>query len=251
MNYLGDFNVGATVYLYFTTHSKNGGAIAPLSAFEAGDVVLYKNGSATQRSSTSGWTMTSPFDSITGLHLLAIDLSDNTDAGFYAAGSDYTAVLSPDTETIDGEIALGVVGRFSIERLAKVNLTQILGTAVATPNTSGLLDVNTKQAGGTAWGSGAITAASIATDAIGASELAADAVTEIAASILTTALTEAYGADGAAPTLAQAIFLIMQRLTEFAIAGTTITIKKLDGSTTAATLTLDDAANPTSSTRAT
>ena len=67
----------------------------------------------------------------------------------------------------------------------------------------------------------------------------------------TTALTESYNADGSPPTPAQALFLIMQRLTEFAISGTTITVKKLDGSTTAATLTLDDATGPTSSTRAT
>lgn len=69
--------------------------------------------------------------------------------------------------------------------------------------------------------------------------------------ILTTQLTESYNVDGTAPTVAQALFVIMQRLTEFAIAGTTITVKKLDGSTTALTLTLDDGTNPTSSTRAT
>lgn len=68
--------------------------------------------------------------------------------------------------------------------------------------------------------------------------------------VLTTALTEAYAADGVAPTLAQAIFLIMQSLHEFAISGTTRTVKKLDGTTTAATFTLDDATNPTSTTRA-
>jgi hypothetical protein len=67
----------------------------------------------------------------------------------------------------------------------------------------------------------------------------------------TTALTESYSADGAAPTPAQALFLILQRLTEFAIAGTTTTIKKLDGTTTAATLTHDSATEPTTSTRAT
>lgn len=65
----------------------------------------------------------------------------------------------------------------------------------------------------------------------------------------TTALTESYSADGAAPTPAQALFLILQRLTEFSISGTTVSIKKLDGSTEAATLTLDDATSPTSSTR--
>ena len=76
-----------------------------------------------------------------------------------------------------------------------------------------------------------------------------DAIT--VAQILTTAMIEAYAADGAAPTLTQAIMLIQQALTENTNAGTTQTIKKLDGSTTAATLTLDDAANPTGVTRAT
>ena len=72
-----------------------------------------------------------------------------------------------------------------------------------------------------------------------------------AADILTTALTESYAADGAAATLTQLLYLIQQALTEFSIAGTTTTIKKIDGSTTAATLTLSDATNPTSATRAT
>ena len=43
----------------------------------------------------------------------------------------------------------------------------------------------------------------------------------------------------------------MQRLTEFVIASTTTTVKKLDGSTTAFTLTHDDSTSPTTSTRAT
>lgn len=71
------------------------------------------------------------------------------------------------------------------------------------------------------------------------------------ADILTTAMTESYAADGVAPTLTQALFLIQQMLTEFAISSTTLTAKKLDGSTTAATFTLDDDTNPTSITRAT
>lgn len=68
--------------------------------------------------------------------------------------------------------------------------------------------------------------------------------------VLTTQLTESYAADGTAPTLAQAIFLIQQSLHEFAISGTTRTVKKLDGSSTAATFTLDSATAPTSTTRA-
>ncbi len=71
------------------------------------------------------------------------------------------------------------------------------------------------------------------------------------ADILTTQMTEAYAGDGVAPTLAQALFLIQQSVGDFSISGTTLTVKKLDGSTTAATYTLDDASDPTSRTRAT
>ncbi len=71
------------------------------------------------------------------------------------------------------------------------------------------------------------------------------------ADILTTQMTEAYAADGTAPTLSQALFLIQQTIGDFAISGTTITVKKLDGSTTAATYTLDDGTSPTSRTRST
>lgn len=70
------------------------------------------------------------------------------------------------------------------------------------------------------------------------------------AQILTTALTEAYAADGASPTLSQLLFLLLAVLTEASVVTTTMTAKKLDGSTPAATFTLDDATNPTSITRA-
>ena len=66
-----------------------------------------------------------------------------------------------------------------------------------------------------------------------------------------TTLTEGYAADGSAATLEQLLYMIWSALAEFAISGVTITAKKLDGSTTAMTFTLDDATNPTSRTRAT
>ena len=69
--------------------------------------------------------------------------------------------------------------------------------------------------------------------------------------ILTTQMTESYSADGVAPTLAQSLFLTMQNLQDYTYIGTVQTVKKIDGSTTAATYTLDDAINPTSKTRAT
>lgn len=90
-----------------------------------------------------------------------------------------------------------------------------------------------------------------AADTLTASALATDAVNEIADGVRARQLTESYAADGVAPTLEQALLLIQQMLTEMSIAGTTMTIKKLDGTTTAATLTLNDATTPTSVTRAT
>lgn len=69
--------------------------------------------------------------------------------------------------------------------------------------------------------------------------------------LYTRQLTEAYAADGAAPTVAQALMLIQQMLGDFAITGTTLTVKKVDGSTTAGTFTLNDGTSPTSITRAT
>lgn len=69
------------------------------------------------------------------------------------------------------------------------------------------------------------------------------------ADILRTQLTEAYAADGAAPTLEQAIFLIQQAIMEYAISGTTLSIRGLDGVTQRAACTLDSATDPTSRTR--
>lgn len=71
------------------------------------------------------------------------------------------------------------------------------------------------------------------------------------ADVLTTQMTESYNTDGVAPTLAQAIFGILQFLHEPAYSGTTLTIKKLDGTTSAMTFTLDDSTSPTTHTRAT
>jgi hypothetical protein len=71
-----------------------------------------------------------------------------------------------------------------------------------------------------------------------------------ATDIFTTQMTESYAADGVAPTLAQALFLTQQSLGDFSYSGVTQTVKKLDGSTTAATFTLDSSTDPiTSKTR--
>lgn len=115
MHYLGDFATGKTIYLHFTTHDDTGAPVAPSAALAAADFRIYKNGSATERSSTAGVTVTSPFDGTTGRHLVAIDTTNNTDAGFYAAGNDYRVELNT-AKTIGGVSQSGVeIGTFSIQ----------------------------------------------------------------------------------------------------------------------------------------
>jgi len=70
------------------------------------------------------------------------------------------------------------------------------------------------------------------------------------ANVWTTALTESYASDGAAATPAQLLYMIYCAVGEFSISSTTITGKKLDGSTTAMTWTINSASDPTSRTRA-
>jgi predicted Fe-Mo cluster-binding NifX family protein len=77
----------------------------------------------------------------------------------------------------------------------------------------------------------------------------ASLVTSVGA-IWTTALTEAYRTDGSTGTGAQLLYEILAHHAEKSISGTTLTTKKLDGLTTAATHTLNSSSAPTSITRA-
>lgn len=76
-------------------------------------------------------------------------------------------------------------------------------------------------------------------------ELYAATNASIAASVLTSQMPESYAANGIAPSLAQAIFAVHQRLMNFGISGTTHRTYQLDSVSTAFDATLDDATNPT------
>ena len=70
-------------------------------------------------------------------------------------------------------------------------------------------------------------------------------------SLFTRALTEAYSTDGSTITVANALYEIVSLLEDFAVSGTTVSLKKRDGTTVWGTLTLNSATVPTSTTRAT
>ncbi len=110
MKYLGDFATGATVRFMWNTAGANG---ASITRGTNGSIRIYKDGSTTQRTSASGITDTEDFDSLTGLHHCAIDLSDNADAGFYAAGHDYMVVIQG--AGIDGQTVNAIIAEFSVQ----------------------------------------------------------------------------------------------------------------------------------------
>ena len=197
--HLGYVPASSTLYIPFTSYNSSGASVT-LTGLAATDIEIYKNGSTTQRASDNGYTLLDTdgidFDGVTGLHGFSIDLSDNSDSGFYAAGSFYWVVVS--TVTIDSQTVTLLAATFFIGP-GPADLINIAGSAVSTSTAQ--LGVNVVNAAGTAWNSGAIgastlatdtlTAAKIAADAIGASELAADAVAEIADGVWDEVLTGA------------------------------------------------------------
>lgn len=74
---------------------------------------------------------------------------------------------------------------------------------------------------------------------------------QVATAVFTTQLTESYRSANTAGTVAQYLHEIIAHLGEFAIASTTKTTKRLDGTTTAKTYTFDSDTAPTSITEAT
>lgn len=223
-----DVAANSTLYIPLNTYNSSGASVT-ISGLAVTDIEIYKNGSVTQRASDAGYTLLDTdgidFDSITGIHGFSIDLSDNTDAGFFAVGSEYWVVVSSitvDSQTVnyvaawfrivaaesvtgkpkvDVDAFGGTAGTFASGR-PEVNTSHIAGSAVST--SSAQIGVNVVNAGGTAWGSGAITAASIASDAITAAKIAdgaIDAATFAAGAITATVIaTDAIDGDAIAAT---------------------------------------------------
>jgi len=406
MIHLGKVKPGSTVEFAFGSFAGSTGAPSAVTGNATSDIQIYKDGGTTQRASASGVTFTVDFDTLTGVNYISIDLSDNTTADFYAAGSRYTVVVSD--VTIDGQTmrfpvgsfviglpeaildttiatlasqtsftltsgsadnnayvgctayihdaasgvqcAMGVISAYTgstktvtlaadpaiftmaakdnISILPRTNVYAWNGlTTVALPlaptvagrtldvsaggeagvdwanvgspttsvNLSGTtiattqqVDVNTIKTQTVTCAAGVTVLASVGTAATSTAQtgdafarlgapagasVSADiaaiqakttnlpaspaassdipSAATVASAVLTTAMTESYAADGATRTLAQASYEVLAHLGESSIAGTTKTLKKVDGTTTAATFTLNDASTPTSITRAT
>lgn len=182
---------GDVLPIFFDTFDGGTGASVTLTGLAVTDIEIYKDGGTTQRASDNGYTLLDTdgidFDGVTGIHGFSIDTGDNTTAGFYTVGAWFHVVVS--SVTVDGQTVNFVAAAFRI---------------MAAENVAGAPAADTTHAAGTAWGSGAITAASIASDAITAAKIAtgaidADAIADNAidaGAIASNAITSAKVADG-------------------------------------------------------
>lgn len=163
--------------------------------------------------------------------------------GTAQTGRDIGASVLLSSGTGTGQVSLSS-GRVNAD------LVYINGAAVSTSTAQ--LGVNAVQAGGTAWGSGAITSAAfaagaitasaIAADAIGASELASDAVTEIVSGVLAGVI-ETNGSV----TLKQAVDIILAAVAGVTSSGGTV-LRDPSGTSTRITATVDGSNNRTAMT---
>lgn len=76
----------------------------------------------------------------------------------------------------------------------------------------------------------------------------ADVLTQVNAALQAT-LADSIPADGTRPSISSGVYMLVQFMLDRSVSGTTCTVRKPDGSTSLFTLTLNDAAAPTSITR--
>ena len=111
--FFGDYNTTETVNLPFNAFSSDDpSASVTITNLAAGDIEIHKDGAIVQRASDNGVTVSIDFDGVTGNHMAHIDLSDNSDAGFYANGSRYQVRI--EGTTIDGATVNAWIGCFSV-----------------------------------------------------------------------------------------------------------------------------------------
>lgn len=268
--HLGDVPASSTLYIPFHTFSSTGASVT-ITGLAVTDIEIYKNGSVTQRSSDAGYALLDTdgidFDGTTGIHGFSIDLSDNTDAGFFSVGGFYWVVVA--SITVNAVTVNQVAATFRIvaaEAVAgkpKVDVDAWLGTAAATPTVAGVPEVDITHIGGTgvtaaagipevkvaSIAANAITATSIASDAITAAKVAdgtIDAATFAAGAIDAAAISADAGAeladaflnrdmstgtDSGSPTVRTVRQALRFLRNKWSISGTTLTVTKEDDTT--------------------
>ncbi len=146
MNYVGDFVDDATVYIPFNTFDSNDpSASVTITNLAQGDVEVWKNG-VVQTTPGSGVTLTLNIGANNGSHLIAVDTSNTTDAGWFATGNDYQVRING--TTVDGATVNAWVGSFSIQNrfmrgTDSAALASVLGAAAGATISADIADIPT------------------------------------------------------------------------------------------------------------
>ena len=184
------------------------------------------------------------------------DLDNGTD-GLGAIKADTAAILIDtnelQTDDVPGLIAalndLDAAGIRTAVGLASANLDTQLGALPTAAENRAEMDSNSTQLAAIVADTNELQTDDVPGLIAALNDIsAADVNTQVDAAF-TTQMADSVATDGSIATREQALYMILQFLTEFAISGTTLTVKKVDGSTTLMSFTLDDATNPTSLTR--
>jgi len=113
---LGKVRPGSAIRIPFDSSAASTGAPSATTNLAVGDIKIFKDGSTTERASTSGFTLLDTdgldFDGLTGLNAFSIDLADNTTADFYQSGSEYLVAIAD--VTIDSQTVRFWSARFTI-----------------------------------------------------------------------------------------------------------------------------------------
>lgn len=128
---LGIRKPGSTLYIPFASFAASTDGSIATTGLAVTDIEIYRDGSITQRSSDNGITLLDTdgldFDGLTGINGFSINLADNSDAGFYRAGSTYWVVVAD--VTVDGQTVRFLAATFRIGLEAAV-----LNTTIAVVN---------------------------------------------------------------------------------------------------------------------
>ena len=114
-----DFGVvhpGTLLVIPFATYDSNDPAASvTITGLATSDIEVYKDGSNTARTSDSGYALLGG-DGVdefgTGIHGVSISLADNTQAGFYASGSQYFATIA--SITVDAGVVNAITATWRI-----------------------------------------------------------------------------------------------------------------------------------------
>ena len=133
---------GDTLPILFDTFDVTNGASITMTGLAVTDIEIYKDGGATQRASDNGYTLLDTdgidFDGITGFHGFSIDLSDNSNSGFYTVGAWFHVVVSAitvNTQTVNFiAAAFRIVASESVAGVPEVDVTHISSDSTAADN---------------------------------------------------------------------------------------------------------------------